>query len=122
MTDAMRKTYDEFIRLTKEICYLQSAEGVLSWDQQTMMPPQGAALRASQLARLTGIVHDRVTDARLADRLSELETAGAGLDEDAKVNVREMRRVCDRARKIPREFCQEISRAQALSQTSATCG
>jgi carboxypeptidase Taq len=116
VTDAMRKTYDEFIQLTREIYYLQSAEGVLSWDQQTMMPPQGAALRASQLAALTGIVHDRVTDARLVDLLSELETAGAELDEDARVNVREMRRLCDRARKIPRELGQEISRTQVLSQ------
>ena len=116
MNERLQQAYDEFLGLTREIYYLASAQGVLEWDQQVMMPPRATPLRAAQGATLTGIVHDRMTAQRMADLMAELDAAGDALDADARVNVREMRRVAERARKIPRELAQEITRTQAIAQ------
>jgi carboxypeptidase Taq len=116
MDGKLQPAYDEFLDLIREIYSLTSTQSVLEWDQQVMMPPRATPLRAAQSAALTGIVHDRLTDTRLADRIAELDAARDSLDADGRVNVREMRRVTERARKIPRELAQEIARTQALSQ------
>ena len=116
MRDQTRKLYDEFLAQIRETHALQSAQGVLSWDMHTMMPPGGATLRGSQLAALTGIAHDRITSEWLHEQLRRLEEVAHELDADARVNVREMRRAVDRARKVPRELQQEISRMQSEAQ------
>ena len=41
-----------------EISDLKAAAAVLAWDQQTYMPPGGAAARAVQLATLARTAHD----------------------------------------------------------------
>jgi len=109
-------TYAEFLERTREIFYLDSVSGLLGWDQQTMMPPGAVALRAAQSALLAGLIHDRRTDPRLAELIEGLSANASQLDEDGRVNVREMRRVTERARKIPRELAREIAETQALSQ------
>ncbi|MBD3235666.1 MAG: carboxypeptidase M32 [Candidatus Eisenbacteria bacterium] len=116
MQDETRERYEEFLTAIRETHAIQSAQGILSWDMHTKMPPGGAGLRGTQLAALTGIVHDRITDDRLHDQLRQLEEARDELDVDARVNVREMRRAVDRARKVPRELQQQISRTQSEAQ------
>jgi carboxypeptidase Taq len=91
---------------------LATAGSVLGWDQQTMMPARGSALRAEQLATLGGIVHERFTDdaiGRLLDRLGELdpETPDGAL-------VRVTRRDWEKARRVPSELAADIARAGAL--------
>ncbi|MCK4412957.1 MAG: carboxypeptidase M32 [Candidatus Eisenbacteria sp.] len=118
MTARTAQAYAEFLELTKEIFYLQSAAGILGWDQQTMMPPGAAPLRGRQSSTLTGIIHDRLTSSRLAELIGELRENAAALDPNAQVNAREMQRVTERARKIPRDLAQRISETQILSQQS----
>ncbi|MFH1278256.1 MAG: carboxypeptidase M32 [Candidatus Eisenbacteria bacterium] len=113
MTSADR--YEAFLGLVKEIHDLDRAEELLSWDQQTYMPPKGAEARASQLSTLTGLRHDFLTGDRMADLLAELGD-GDGLSGDARVNLREIRRLHERERKVPKELVKEMSRIQALSQ------
>lgn len=115
MTTAER--YDAFLGLVKEIHDLDRAEELLSWDQQTFMPKKGTEARASQLSTLAGLRHDFLTGDRMAELLAGLgEAGGNGLSDDARVNVREVRRVHERERKVPKELVKEISRIQTLSQ------
>jgi len=116
MDDRLGQAYDEFLHLTREIYYLAATGGILEWDQQVMMPAKAAPLRAAQTATLTGIIHDRMTSPRLKELLDRLEASRDALAADAQVNSREMRRVTDRARKIPRQLAQEIAHTQALAQ------
>lgn len=48
-----------------EIETLEGVMGVLGWDEQTYMPPKAAGLRGAQVALLSGLYHDRVTDERI---------------------------------------------------------
>ncbi len=50
-------TNDRYVELKSrlaEIHDLTKAQMILGWDQQTKMPPKGAAVRAEQLATLAG--------------------------------------------------------------------
>jgi carboxypeptidase Taq len=60
-----------------ELTDLQSASSLLEWDQQTMMPPQGAGNRAESLATLERIGHAMFTSAETGKLI---EAAAAELD------------------------------------------
>jgi len=97
-----------------EIRALNSAQGLLSWDQETYMPVDGLASRAEARALLSGLVHDRTVSVELGDLLAEL--AASELDEARAANIRETTRDRDRAVKVPRELVTELARVTTLAQ------
>ena len=109
--------YEELIRRVREAAMLGSAAAVLGWDRETYMPRKGAPHRAAQLALLAGMVHEKFTDPRVGDLIAAVE----GTDEVADplsapaVNTRELRRVYDRATKLPRELVEEIAHTTSLA-------
>ena len=44
-----------------EIHDLNKVGWVLGWDQQTMMPPKGAVVRAEQMATLQKVAHENLS-------------------------------------------------------------
>jgi len=90
----------------------------LGWDEQTYMPPAGAAHRANQLSLLAGMCHERATSPVIGELLGEVEGALLVRDADSPVaaNVREARRDYDRATKLPRRLVEELSYTATLSQ------
>ncbi|NIR24985.1 MAG: carboxypeptidase M32, partial [Gammaproteobacteria bacterium] len=48
----MSERYEALRRHLRELAALNSALGLLGWDQETMMPPRAAAARADELALL----------------------------------------------------------------------
>jgi carboxypeptidase Taq len=114
-----KKSLETFLSMVKEIHDLGCAEELLAWDQQTFMPPKGAEARASQMAVLAGVRHDRLAGDRMAELLAALdESEKGGLDPDARVNVREVRRLHERARKVPAELVRELAKLQSLGQNA----
>jgi len=101
--DAYESLLDRYERVT----YIGDAAGVLSWDQEVMMPEGGTPARSKQTAALSGARHDILTsDAFEAD----LEAAEASdLDDEQAAVVREIRREFDRATKVPKELVERIS-------------
>src|SRR5437763_6888866 len=57
--------------------------GLGGWDQQTMMPPQGAGVRARQLATVSLLVHDLLVSDELGSLLAERRPYGESLDYDS---------------------------------------
>ena len=96
---------------------LHSTAAVLDWDQETMMPPGGAPVRAEQLATISRLAHEMFTSAVTETMLAAAEAAGAGLDaaSDEAALLRVVRRDLDQARKLPTEFVAD--RARAASQS-----
>ena len=97
---------------------LASCAALLSWDEDTSMPPAGAAHRAGQQAFLAGLLHDRATDPRLGDLLAAVEGTALVADPLAPeaVNVRERRRAYDRCRRLPRALVAELAQVTSLAQ------
>jgi len=110
--------YQELCRLLREAELLGSCASVLSWDEQTYMPPGGAEHRATQLSLLAGMTHERKVSSRIGELIGELEQSGKLGDPDGDIaaNVREARRSYDRATKLPRRLVEEISHTTTLAQ------
>src|SRR5215831_8648181 len=106
------QAYAELIRRVKEHSVLGSCAGVLGWDERTYMPHEGSAHRAEQMALLARMTHEMLTHPEIGQLLGELEAAPLtrGADDDAAVNVREIRRTYDRAVKLPKELVEELAR------------
>jgi carboxypeptidase Taq len=117
-TVRVQAAYDELIRRVREQSLLGSCAVLLSWDEETHMPGGGAEHRGEQMALLAGLEHDRATDPRVGELLTELE--GSALVRDplsaAAVNVRELRRTYDRATRLPRSLVAELARSVSLAQ------
>src|SRR6185369_10180872 len=107
-------TYDSLVALYRDKCLLDSAAGVLGWDERTYLPPKGSAFRADQMALLAKLSHEKLTSPKIGDLLGQLETTS--LSDDQKVNVREIRRVYDRAVKMPARLVEEIARVTTQAQ------
>src|SRR5437762_5099877 len=101
-----RHAYDDLIRRVKEARLLESCASVLAWDERTYMPHEGSAHRAEQMALLARVGHEMLTAPALGDLLAAVEGSPLVRDAaaDAAVNAREIRRVYDRATKLPKEL------------------
>lgn len=100
--------YDQLVSLSQEIAVLSSTEALISWDQETYMPPGALDHRARQLSYLNGKAHALATGSSF---LKLLEKAEAAPPQDAKAaaNLREMRRARERAARLPQRLVQEES-------------
>ena len=109
--------FDELRRRLGEIDDLSRAGALLAWDQQVMMPPRGAPLRAEQLATLRRIAHDQFISPEIGRLLEELEPLEAEYEYDSfeASLIRVTRRDWEKARKVPSDLRAEMSRASALA-------
>ena len=96
---------------------LQSAAAVLRWDQETNMPPGGAAARAEVLATLSRLAHERFVSTTTQDLLDAARPWQDRLDPDSDdaALIRVTQRDFERARKLPAEFVAERARAASRS-------
>jgi len=67
--------YKELTSKAAVIADLAGAQGLLSWDMETMMPRGGTEARAHQLGALASLIHRYYTDPALGDLLGELSEA-----------------------------------------------
>lgn len=108
---------DELVSRLRGTAALASCSALLGWDEQTYLPPGGAGHRAEQLGLLAGMAHQRATDPRIGELLSELESSGAfGGDTAEGALIREARRDYDRKTKLPQRLVEELSRTCTLAQ------
>lgn len=87
---------------------VQAAEGLMSWDQETQMPPEAARVRGLQMATLAGLGHEMFTDPQMGELL---RSVSADNETDAAI-VRVSQRDFDKATKLPTDFVEEETRAQ----------
>src|SRR5947199_9732676 len=85
-----------------ELTDLQSASSLLEWDQQTMMPPQGAGNRAESLATLERISHALFTSAETGKLIeaAAAELDGSSAESDDASLVRVVRRCWEKACRV----------------------
>jgi carboxypeptidase Taq len=102
--------------LAGEIHDLERTASLLAWDQETMLPPDGAATRAEQRATIGRVHHERLVSDELGRLLEDLRSEEEELQyesDDASL-IRLLRREHEKARRVPTELRAELSRAGAL--------
>ena len=105
----MKEQFNRLKEMLAEISDINSASALLSWDQQTNMPPGGAEARGNQLATLGKISHIKFTSDEVGSLLEALSSDGAGLDSDEAAQVRVTKRDYDKATRVPAEFVGEMA-------------
>jgi carboxypeptidase Taq len=113
----VRAAFDELRQRLAEISDLGKTAALLGWDQQTMMPPRGAEIRAEQLATVGRIAHEKFTSpeiGRLLDDLGDFEQQHDYDSFEASL-IRVARRDWRKACKVPAELRAEMSRAASLA-------
>jgi carboxypeptidase Taq len=114
---AASPAYDDLRRELREIELLASINALISWDQETMMPPAGTSLRAEQAATLGQLVHERRTSPLIAELLARCEEDQAlQSDELAAANLREIRRGYDQAVKVPTSLVRQLAETTTHAQ------
>jgi carboxypeptidase Taq len=111
MTDALGRLKE---RLT-EVMDLNKVVRLLSWDQQTMMPPAGTAHRADQMSTVSRLAHERFTDPEIGRLLDELRSLEDSLDPDSDdaALIALTRRDYEKAVKVPASLRAATARAAA---------
>jgi carboxypeptidase Taq len=105
--------FDDLLRRLAVISDIQRASVLLVWDEETKMPPLGAAGRAEQRATLARLAHELATAPELGELLEELrdfEAEHAPESFEASV-IRIARRDYEKELRIPVDLRAEMTRA-----------
>lgn len=97
-----------------EIRDIYAAEGLLEWDQETLLPEAAHAQRGEVLATLAGLKHRALTSPELRD-VVEACAAEAAPGSVFEAQVRVARREVDHAIKIPERLTREVAAARAVA-------
>jgi carboxypeptidase Taq len=89
---------------------------LLSWDQLTMMPPNGTPSRGDQMATLDRFAHELFVSDEIGELLAGLTDYEQQLEPDSvdAALLRVTRRDYEKARKVPADLRAEITRAEVL--------
>ncbi len=114
----MSEKYTKLLKHVKEITNVGNAAAILSWDQETGMPPGGASARASQMATLARIQHEMLTSDRTAELLESAKNDfnGSDYDSDEASMIRIVSQDYEDATKLPTDFVAEQAETVSLAQ------
>jgi carboxypeptidase Taq len=109
--------FDDLRERLAEISDLSKTGALLGWDQQVMMPPGGAPLRAEQLATVGRIAHQKFTSPEVGKLIDGLRDWGEQHEYDSfeASLIRVAAGDWAKASQVPSELRAEMSRSAALA-------
>jgi carboxypeptidase Taq len=108
--------YSQLCDHLRQLSALDQVAGLLTWDQETQMPTQGASQRAEALGAVAAAAHRLRVDPRIAEWTATAE--GSILDRAARVNIAEAQRLHRRALRIPDTLAADLGRAASQGQVA----
>ena len=113
----LRLTYKRLLERNKNLIVLGSAEAIVNWDIETMMPPKAVEQRSEQLALLSQIHHKMSTAPAMGKLLDAMQKHPQyeTLSEVEKRNVYLIRKNYDEQTKLPTKLVTAIAKQQVLT-------
>ncbi len=106
---AYRKLFDHF----EHVSHLEHVQAISSWDEASMMPVGGGAVRGEAMATLGVVIHGLKSDPRIGDWLANAEDEA--LDGEQRANIREI------AREYGNATCLSADLVKHLKLASSRC-
>lgn len=109
--------------IDKEIKILEGTVALLSWDQETYMPPKGIETRSKQSALIQKIIHEKKTSDGVGNLLKDLGATGKEQDLSAafstieKAYLRNFSRQYQRAIKLSSDFVANYAEKTSVAQS-----
>jgi carboxypeptidase Taq len=115
--DNIQSVYKGLLERTKDLTVLQSAESIIQWDMETMMPPKAVEQRSQQLALLSRLNHKISTAPEIGKLLNSIFTNPQydALSEVEKRNIHLIKKNYNEQTALPEKLVSEISKQQAVT-------
>jgi carboxypeptidase Taq len=109
--------YKKLMTRAKDLIVLSSAQGVIHWDMETMMPPKAVEQRSEQLALLSRLSHKMSTAIEIGKLLNAILTDPKydTLGEVEKLNVYLIKKNYDEQTALPEKLVSDITKQQAIT-------
>ena len=101
--------YTELKQRHERLHRLSHLQSMAGWDQADNMPPKGSEARALAMAEMDGVLHQLRTDGALPSLLAAAEQEP--LDDEARANLREMKRQWRASNALPQALVEAKSLA-----------
>jgi carboxypeptidase Taq len=113
----IRSTYKKLLTRAKDLILLQTAEGLIHWDMETMMPPKAVEQRSLQMALLSRLHHKMATARGTGTLLNTVlkHSQYGTLSSIEKRNVRLIKKDYDEQTALPEKLVEETTKQQAVT-------
>ena len=106
---------ESVITQAKTIKTLESILDVLTWDQETMMPPGANDHRTEQKMLLAGIIHEKKQDPSYFDQVAKLSEKYKDENSDTALIVTKLHEDLVKARKLPTSFVTQLTQETSFA-------
>lgn len=110
------KAYDKVMERSREIALMNSTAAIMSWDQETYMPPGSIDLRSNQLALLETIRHRMLTSPDLKSLVAEAQKEKDACDEAQARNLYLLKRDLDIATSVPESLVAAFAKQTSIAR------
>ena len=113
----MKESLDFIYKEQKELSTFSGIGALLGWDQMTYMPTKGVAERSDQISLISRLAHEKFTSEKLythVKKLTEKSNLEKLNEKDTAVVVR-LEKDIEKARKVPSEFVEKMSKTTTLA-------
>jgi carboxypeptidase Taq len=114
LTKSSAELYAEYESRMRKIADIKNAAAVLQWDEETYLPPKGAAFRGQQMASLAEIAHEWSIADSLGDLLGELNSR-EDFPEDQRRNIALSLEDYTKKKKFSPSFIRQLSETTSRS-------
>jgi carboxypeptidase Taq len=113
----INSAYKELLSKIQDVTVLATAEGIIHWDMETMMPPGAIEQRSQQLALLSRIHHKLVTDLEIGKLLNTIQTNAQypALNLMEKRNIYLIRKSYLEQTSLPEKLVADIAKQEAVT-------
>jgi carboxypeptidase Taq len=117
LTADIHSAYRELLLRTKDLAVLSTAEGIIHWDMETMMPPKAIQQRSEQLALLSRIHHKLGTDPEIGKLLVAVQKNSGyeALGQEEKRNIYLINKSYQEQTALPEKLVSDLAMQQVLT-------
>jgi carboxypeptidase Taq len=117
LQNSIKPIYNQLLEKTKDSIVLGTAQGLIHWDMETMMPPNAVEQRSLQLELLSRIGHQMSTNPEIGKLLQQIQTSPTypNLGEVEKRNIYLINKSYLEQTSLPEKLVAEMAKQETIT-------